>query len=387
MSVYLVKGKGWRYDFTLKGERYTETWFKTKREAQQAEAKRREELKNPKQEREGEEQAIKEPVATEVAETQTGITFLELVNLRLDHVKAYNSKGHYENHVFMARRWVKKWGKLEVSELSQAMIEKFILDRSRLSPATANREIRYLRATFNYGKKRKLIQDNPLDGIDFLPVEKLLRHVPSPADVDKVIAAADTEIQDYLWTIRETLGRMSEINRLKWTDVNLEERYVVLYTRKKKGGNLTPRRIPMTQTLLDVLTRRHGRREPNQPWVFWHTYRSSKTGEVREGPYQDRKKFMKTLCKKAGVKYFRFHALRHSGASLMDACNVPIGSIQRILGHENRTTTEIYLHSIGDSERAAITVLGKRPANSILPEFSTDGMIVFGWSNAMAPVL
>jgi hypothetical protein len=31
--------------------------------------------------------------------------------------------------------------------------------------------------------------------------------------------------------------------------------------------------------------------------------------------------------------------------------------------------------------------LRKRPANSILPEFSTDGMIVFGWSNAMAPVL
>ncbi len=59
------------------------------------------------------------------------------------------------------------------------------------------------------------------------------------------------------------------------------------------------------------------------------------------------KKFMKTLCKKASVKYFRFHAPRHSGASLMDACKVPIGSIQRILGHENRTTTEIYLHSIG----------------------------------------
>ena len=34
-----------------------------------------------------------------------------------------------------------------------------------------------------------------------------------------------------------------------------------------------------------------------------------------------------------------------------------------------------------------IPTLRKRPANSILPEFSTDGMIVFGWSNAMAPVL
>jgi integrase len=50
---------------------------------------------------------------------------------------------------------------------------------------------------------------------------------------------------------------------------------------------------------------------------------------------------IKITCKKAGVKYFRFHALRHSGASIMDNSNVPIGAIQRILGHENRTTTEI----------------------------------------------
>jgi integrase len=38
----------------------------------------------------------------------------------------------------------------------------------------------------------------------------------------------------------------------------------------------------------------------------------------------------------------------------MENSKVPIGSIQRILGHENRSTTEIYLHSLGDSERFAI---------------------------------
>ena len=65
---------------------------------------------------------------------------------------------------------------------------------------------------------------------------------------------------------------------------------------------------------------------------------------------------MKSLCKKAGVEYFRFHPLRHSGASIMDNRNVPIGSIQKILGHENRTTTEIYLHSIGSAERDAISI-------------------------------
>jgi len=91
---------------------------------------------------------------------------------------------------------------------------------------------------------------------------------------------------------------------------------------------------------------RYSQRDRSKPWVFWHTYTSSKSGEKQEGQYQDRKKVMRGLCQKAGVKYFRFHALRHAGASIMERRNVPIGSIQRILGHEKRTTTEIYLHCI-----------------------------------------
>jgi integrase len=348
MSVYSVKGKGWRYDFTLKGERHTEAWFKTKREAQNAEAKRREELKNPRP----------------VEETLTAISFLELANQRLDHVKAYNSDRHYQEHVYMARRWVKRWGKLSSREITQEMVERFVLERARVSPFTANKEIRYLRSIFNFAKKRRLVTDNPLDGISFLPTERRIKHVPPPHDIDKVIALADQNTQDYLWVIRETMGRMSEINRLTWDDVKISERYVILYTRKKKGGHLTPRKVPMTQKLFEVLARRYSERDPSKPWVFWHEYISSKTREKCVGPFQERKKFMKTLCSKAGVKYFRFHALRHSGASVMEANNVPIGSIQRILGHENRSTTEIYLHSIGDSERVAMLAYERARENS-----------------------
>ena len=42
--------------------------------------------------------------------------------------------------------------------------------------------------------------------------------------------------------------------------------------------------------------------------------------------------------------------------SVLDNAHVNIGSIQRILGHENRTTTRTYLHSIGESEREAMRV-------------------------------
>jgi integrase len=289
--------------------------------------------------------------------------FLELVNKRLDHVKAYNSERHYTDHIYMARRWIKEWKGFACSEFTTDMIQDFLLKRLReTSPFTANKELRYLRSLFNYGLHpvRNWITHNPTRGIEFFPVDKQIKYVPPNEDVLRVILAADPDKQDYLWTIALTMGRMSEVNRLTWQDVNFKERYVVLYTRKKKGGHRTPRKIPMTDKLFDVLSRRYASRDKRKPWVFWHRYWSRKIDGWTTGPFKERKKIMRTLCKRAGVRYFRYHALRHFGASLLEQENVPIGSIQRLLGHEHRSTTELYLHSIGESEREAMDVLNAR---------------------------
>lgn len=48
----------------------------------------------------------------------------------------------------------------------------------------------------------------------------------------------------------------------------------------------------------------------------------------------------------------------------MDGNNVLLGAIQRIPGHENRKTPEIYLHSIGDLECEAIGVFERARENS-----------------------
>jgi len=121
MSAYLVKRKGWRYDFTLNGTRHTEAWFKTKKEAKQAEGKRKEEILNPKP-----------AMPTETVTTPTVMDFLELVNKRLDHVKAYNSDWHYRAYRYMCKRWIKNWGNLLCIEITREMVQEHILIRSSL---------------------------------------------------------------------------------------------------------------------------------------------------------------------------------------------------------------------------------------------------------------
>jgi hypothetical protein len=138
MSVYSVKGKGWRYDFTLNGKRYTEAWFTTKREARQAEAKKREEVLHPPPE------PTMRPTQEET--TPTDMAFLELVNKRSDYVKAYNSGSYYQTYQVAARRWVRQWAGLTCGQISRDMVERFILERSRVSAFTANKEIRYLKS-------------------------------------------------------------------------------------------------------------------------------------------------------------------------------------------------------------------------------------------------
>ena len=353
MSIYSVPGKGWRYDFTLQGTRHTKGWFKTKRAAKKAETKRREAILNPQ-------------IPELTRKTPIAMGFRELVNQRLDHVKAYNSERHYTDTLYMGRRWVRQWKGLMCWEITTEMIRAFLLKRLKETSAhTANKELRYLRTLFNFAMHptRDWMYHNPTRGIDIFPVEKRIKYVPPKEDVLRVIMAAGPEAQDYLWTIALTLGRMGEINRLTWQDVNLDARYVVLYTRKKKGGHLTARKVPMTDKLYVVLSRRHASRDKHVPWVFWPRYWSRKKGEWIVGPYIERKRLMQNLCEKAGVKYFRFHALRHFGASMLEQSNVPIGSIQRLLGHENRLTTELYLHSIGESERHAMDLLNGRFEN------------------------
>jgi hypothetical protein len=59
--------------------------------------------------------------------------------------------------IITSRKWVARWGALKCGEIAGSVVEEYILDRSKISACTANKDLRYLRATFNYGLAKKLI--------------------------------------------------------------------------------------------------------------------------------------------------------------------------------------------------------------------------------------
>ena len=56
---------------------------------------------------------------------------------------------------------------------------------------------------------------------------------------------------------------------------------------------------------------------------------------------------MRGLCKRAEVKEFGVHSIRHMVASILnDTHKVSKKKIQKILRHQSQRTTEIYLHAL-----------------------------------------
>ena len=165
MSVYFNKRREWwEYYFRHKKLSYTGAGFPRKKDALEAEADRKKEVKKPPKPK------------TE----ETDMAFLTLLNRRLDYLQAYRTKKHYEDNVYMAKRWAKKWKDLTVHQVTPGMISAYLVNiRKTISAYTANKELGAMRAMWNSGIKppNRWFTDNPTDGIEFFPVEKKAKYV------------------------------------------------------------------------------------------------------------------------------------------------------------------------------------------------------------------
>ena len=90
-------------------------------------------------------------------------------------------------------------------------------------------------------------------------------------------------------------------------------------------------------------------------------------GEYQGKPFQKRRHLMGRLCKRAGVKPFGFHAIRHLTASYLDRQGVELRLIQGILRHRSAMTTSRYLHSLRGAGEVLDAVMPKMPKGKVIP--------------------
>lgn len=245
--------------------------------------------------------------------------------------------------------------------------------QSRVSVKTANNHIKNLKALWNWHIREDRIQANPWKHIKKNPGEEHQEYIPPLEDVAAVLMAAQPWEQDYLNIILKTGCRASDPRRLTWDAVNFEHEYVAFWTKKRRGGEKKYRKIhmPKGSKLYGILHKRWESRDRRSSYVF--TNPTTGAGYKRQSwPFKylmtgltltkkdkngepKREVQKKGLCEKAQVKPFTLKSLRHYVAlRLADSGKASLPDIQRILGHENTTTTDIYLKGLrGDTQKAA----------------------------------
>jgi len=136
--------------------------------------------------------------------------------------------------------------------------------------------------------------------------------------------------------------RKADLLNLKWSDVNLERGFLN-YREQKKREKLGFKYLngDMINLLMEIT--------------------KGKDDYIFHGPdgnsLKDIKTSFKTALKKAGIKDFRWHDLRHTSASHLLMRGASMKAVQEHLGHTSMAMTQRYSHLSRDFQREEVNRL------------------------------
>lgn len=224
---------------------------------------------------------------------------------------------------------------------------------------SANRQRKNLRAAWEWGVKfLGLPEKNPFHAVHRFAEKRFERSVPTLDEFWKVYAVAENDKDRLmLFAYLQTGARRDELFRLKWMDVSFSKKRLRLMWRKNNIGEWREYWLPMTDELSEML--KVQKKTTGQfDYVFMRC-----TDDGKWVPYEARVQWLKRLCRKAGVKEFGFHGIRHLFASILASKSVPLVEIQKMLRHGSIQTTARYIHSLQEGSREALEALPKLDEN------------------------
>lgn len=270
------------------------------------------------------------------------------------------------------RRLAELCGNIEITKLTPTLALAFLQRRhDSKSGCAANTDRQNLGKAWEWG--RKFIDGfpvlaNPFYVVDRFKEEHQPRYVPPVEDFDKVLSIAEGQDKVMLTTFINLAARRGEVFRLKWSDMDFREGVVRLTTGKTRDGSVRSDFIPMSGELRRTLMQWWQDRPIQSEYVFSMLDNAYAANRNPGDPFSSRAHFMRKICKRAGVKPFGFHAIRHLSATILYKAGESVSMIQKVLRHQNATTTNRYLKSLGfevEEMRKSVEVLARGLAEVI----------------------
>jgi len=227
------------------------------------------------------------------------------------------------------------FGTFSLEKITPLTVDQFVAKRQKdgVKNSTINRELTVLMKMLNLAIDWQFeIEKNPVKRARYFSEEKYRRdRVLSCEEELTLFQKAASHLKPILTCALQTGMRSSEILGLKWENVSLKKREILIKAESSKSGK--GRIIPINSTLLYELEK--SKRENKSEFVFLYKSRPVKSIQIA----------FSNARHKAGIKDLTFHDLRHTVASRLISKGADPVTVKNILGHSNLRTTEIYLHS------------------------------------------
>jgi integrase len=252
------------------------------------------------------------------------------------------------------------FGRTKLREVTSGAIQRYVDDRRlverggrRLRAQTITNELYTLSAIFREAVRRDLVLVNPVSRVKKPKEENTIVRYLSPDEDRELMAALPSRIEPLVKVALHTGLRKGELLRLEWSDVDFDQRLILVKNTKSKRR----RYVPMNDTVVAMLKPMFDAKDSRHVFI---------DPESKEAILNIERAWKKAL-RKAKIKTFRFHDLRHTFASRLVQAGVAIQVVKDLLGHQDITTTMRYAHLSPADLRDAVEKLAPKKAVAPAP--------------------
>jgi integrase len=248
-------------------------------------------------------------------------------------------------HLDRLKALLQYWSETPIGRITKAAAREYRAARHAqkvISDTTINRDLEALRHMLFWAVDEGLLLANPLSRVQMIRRRPTPRLVVSFEEEDKLLAAAAPHLRKIIIAALDTGMRRGEIFSQRWEHIDFARRILYVTHSKTVGGEA--RELPLTARLFTQLASDR----LSDGLVF--TYDGHAIGKIKTA--------WKAAIRRAKLRYFRFHDLRHTFNTRLMEAGISQDVRKVLMGHSTRgETNAIYTHVELPTKRGAIEKL------------------------------